>query len=430
MQFWLPDFVAGVAWLVVALLAIAGRGSLTVLASLVAGVWFAADVLPESVFWHRAIIVHAVLSGQRWWPRSVVARVVTASCYLAAALVGPWAAAGGAVALGVAVVIAFEIERGGTGERFAWAACLVAVTSFTVPAVVRGFATREWSAAIGSAYAGGITVVALLLFAQARALTVRSNLDVLVELGVTPIGIGPPGVESAEEVAAALRLRAAHSGLQRELDRVLDELRTSRHRLAMSSARARAALRAELNERVQAPIAAILAGQAPLSGDAAAHFAAAHSHLEAARDDIDRLSLGLAPNALSAGLSASLRELVRSAPLRVRLRVPSGLVAADLEHAAYFVCAEALTNVIKHAGATTVTLAVTHDDAALRVNVDDDGQGGADPRKGRGIVGMRDRVEALGGSLSVESTPEGTRVTAVIPFRSPYVDQAATEVPP
>src|SRR5262245_66379542 len=92
MQVWLPDFVAGVAWLVVALLA--GRRSLTVLASLVAVVWFAADVLPASVFWHRAIIVHAVLSGQRWWPRSVVARVVTASCYLAAALVAPWATSG------------------------------------------------------------------------------------------------------------------------------------------------------------------------------------------------------------------------------------------------------------------------------------------------------------------------------------------------
>ena len=166
-----------------------------------------------------------------------------------------------------------------------------------------------------------------------------------------------------------------------------------------------------------------------MSGGAAAHAATARSHLEAARDDIDRLSRGLAPHALAAGLSASLRELALAAPLRVRLEVPSGLIAADVEYAAYFVCAEALTNVIKHAGATSATVAVTHDDAALRVDVDDDGRGGADPRKGRGIIGMRDRVEALGGSLSVASTPAGTRVTAVIPFRSPYVDQVASEAP-
>ena len=84
---------------------------------------------------------------------------------------------------------------------------------------------------------------------------------------------------------------------------------------------------------------------------------------------------------------------------------------------AYFVCAEALTNIAKHAAAARVTVAVTASDGRLRVEIADDGVGGADPAHGSGLRGLADRVETLGGTLRVESTPgHGTRLAAEIPL--------------
>jgi signal transduction histidine kinase len=85
------------------------------------------------------------------------------------------------------------------------------------------------------------------------------------------------------------------------------------------------------------------------------------------------------------------------------------------ESAAYFVVAEALTNVARHSGAGNAAVSVVRDDGVLVVEVRDDGSGGADP-DGSGLAGLRDRVGAIGGSLVVDS-PEGgpTLVTAVIP---------------
>jgi signal transduction histidine kinase len=84
---------------------------------------------------------------------------------------------------------------------------------------------------------------------------------------------------------------------------------------------------------------------------------------------------------------------------------------------AYFVCAEALANVAKHAAAARVTVAVTSSDGRLRVEIADDGVGGADPAYGSGLRGLADRVETLGGTLRVQSTPgRGTRLAAEIPL--------------
>jgi signal transduction histidine kinase len=85
--------------------------------------------------------------------------------------------------------------------------------------------------------------------------------------------------------------------------------------------------------------------------------------------------------------------------------------------AAYFVCAEALANVAKHAAAAHVTVAVTAGDGRVRVEIVDDGVGGADPARGSGLRGLADRVETLGGTLQVESVPgHGTRLAAEIPL--------------
>ena len=87
------------------------------------------------------------------------------------------------------------------------------------------------------------------------------------------------------------------------------------------------------------------------------------------------------------------------------------------EVAAYYVVAEALTNVAKHAQASEVSVCVSLDGANLLLSIRDDGVGGADSRKGSGLLGLIDRVEALGGTMTITSSPgSGTSLLAIIPF--------------
>jgi len=96
--------------------------------------------------------------------------------------------------------------------------------------------------------------------------------------------------------------------------------------------------------------------------------------------------------------------------------VPATRFPPAVEAAVYFVCAESLTNVAKHAAASQVRLSITQENARLRVVIADDGIGGADPSGSSGLRGLADRVEALGGSLAVDSPPGGgTRVVAELP---------------
>jgi signal transduction histidine kinase len=97
--------------------------------------------------------------------------------------------------------------------------------------------------------------------------------------------------------------------------------------------------------------------------------------------------------------------------------VDAGARASEAaEVAAYYVAAEALANATRYAGASRISLTVARRNGALEVEVADDGRGGADAGRGTGLRGLADRVEALGGTLSVDSAPgDGTRVAAVIP---------------
>ena len=97
--------------------------------------------------------------------------------------------------------------------------------------------------------------------------------------------------------------------------------------------------------------------------------------------------------------------------------LPDRRLPLVVEATAYFVVSEALANVAKYAAATSASVAAACDSATLRVEVADDGVGGADQARGTGIRGLQDRVAALGGRLTVSSPPgEGTRITAEIPI--------------
>jgi signal transduction histidine kinase len=133
---------------------------------------------------------------------------------------------------------------------------------------------------------------------------------------------------------------------------------------------------------------------------------------ERANEELRELAHGILPTVLShGGLRAGIRQLVQRLGIPARVAVPEARLAPELEASAYFIVAEALTNVVKHAGATRAEISVALGDDMLRVEVRDDGVGGADPC-GHGLLGLRDRATALGGRLEVESPAGGGTVVA------------------
>jgi signal transduction histidine kinase len=117
------------------------------------------------------------------------------------------------------------------------------------------------------------------------------------------------------------------------------------------------------------------------------------------------------------GLRAAIGSLADRAPCPVVIDVAPGRFPATLEATVYFLVAEALTNVAKHAGAHEATVSVRVEPGSLVVDVTDDGRGGATEGAGSGLRGMADRVAAAGGALDVESpTGRGTRLRARLPL--------------
>nr|MDQ3610171.1 histidine kinase [Actinomycetota bacterium] len=118
------------------------------------------------------------------------------------------------------------------------------------------------------------------------------------------------------------------------------------------------------------------------------------------------------------GLAAAVQELAYDLPVRVSLDLDSvpGRLPAPVESTAYFIVAEALTNVIKHAGASGVDVSLRLAEDVLSIDVLDDGHGGAGAQEaGSGLTGLRDRVDVLGGTLTVDSGAGGTRLRAALP---------------
>jgi signal transduction histidine kinase len=147
-------------------------------------------------------------------------------------------------------------------------------------------------------------------------------------------------------------------------------------------------------------------------------LAEAREQLKYALDELRELARGIHPAILTdGGLARALSALAHRAPLPVEINdVPDERLPEPVEAAAYYLIAEAITNVAKHANATHVAVSVRRDDGRVLVRVADDGVGGADPGAGSGLHGLADRVEALHGHLSVDSPPGGgTRLEARIP---------------
>ena len=139
----------------------------------------------------------------------------------------------------------------------------------------------------------------------------------------------------------------------------------------------------------------------------------------AAIGDLRQIAAGVRPARLDDGLAAALRDLARTSPVPVEVDAPRERVAASVEAAAYFVACEAVTNAVKHASPSKVAVHAFRENGTLRVRVDDDGVGGAVVRRGSGLAGLRDRVAAHGGTLTIESPRGGgTHLEVAIPCES------------
>jgi len=135
-------------------------------------------------------------------------------------------------------------------------------------------------------------------------------------------------------------------------------------------------------------------------------------------EELRELARGIHPAVLTErGLGPALQALVNRAPVPIEItELPKERLAAPVEVAAYYVVAEAITNVAKYARASNVTVSIRHSNGFATVTVSDDGVGGADPAHGTGLRGLADRLEALDGCLDVESrAARGTRIRAEIP---------------
>jgi PAS domain S-box-containing protein len=214
--------------------------------------------------------------------------------------------------------------------------------------------------------------------------------------------------------------------LNAELHARLEELAASRSRIVTAGDVERRRLERNLHDGAQQRLVtlslALRVAQTKLESDPAAARAAlaeAGDELALALDELRELARGLHPAVLSErGLRAALETIAGRAPLPVEIAdVPDGRLPEPVEAAAYYLIAEALTNVTKYAQASKVQVRVAASAPGVVVEVADDGVGGADPSAGSGLRGLADRVEALGGSLEVVSPAGGgTALRAEIPL--------------
>jgi PAS domain S-box-containing protein len=203
------------------------------------------------------------------------------------------------------------------------------------------------------------------------------------------------------------------------------DLIASRTRLVTAGDEQRRRLERNLHDGAQQHLVAVAlklkVARAKLESDPA--FSAkvlddAMQELAVGLEELREIARGLHPAILTDnGLAPALTALAKRLPIEVDLDVPDERLAPQLEATTYYIVSEALTNVAKHAEAGTAHVAIRRDGAMLRVGISDDGRGGADPAKGSGIVGLRDRAEAAGGRITVVSPRgRGTVVTAALPL--------------
>jgi PAS domain S-box-containing protein len=281
-----------------------------------------------------------------------------------------------------------------------------------VPGVIRGLGIRSSVAApiVVEGALWGVIVVATLR--ERFAEDTEQRLEEFTELAATAIA----NAASRSELAASrTRIVAASDETRRRIERDLHDGTQQRLvSLGLELRFAESAVPADLE-------------------DARRTIGRVAGELNRVIDELREISRGIHPAILSeGGLGPALRTLARRSAIPVEL---SGAVEHRLpepiEVAAYYVVSEALTNATKHAAASRVGVETAERDGSLLLSIRDDGAGGANPAGGSGLIGLRDRVEALGGSIQINSPPgEGTHVAVQLPLESDLSAEDSTESRP
>ena len=203
------------------------------------------------------------------------------------------------------------------------------------------------------------------------------------------------------------------------------ELTASRRRIVAASDEARRQIERDLHDGVQQQLVSLGLGLSAMKADSPTGVALeeqlsrAIDDVRSALDALVEIARGIHPAILAqGGLEPALKALGRRAgvPVELETRI-EGVLPEEVEVAAYYVAAEALTNAAKHARASVVELEASTGSASLTLTVRDDGVGGADQGGGSGLVGLRDRVEALDGTMEVDSpVGSGTAITVTLPI--------------
>ena len=442
------DALAGAALLAGGGIAAARRSSRVVgLLLLAAGAaWLAGLADGSLAALHRGPLVHAVLLGAALRPVAVAATIaayvtgavselavldaVTLGVGLLVLVAAPGRRAAAAVAVGGALVLAGLAGLADTGldEIAVWtyygavafaAALLARPPRPDVTGLVAELGDLDGREALRDRLARAIGDPDLLVsFPPAAApepLPQQTRTDVteggeLVAVLVHD-GTALADAELRGAVESCVRLAVANARLQTEIVERADEVAASRRRLVVAAAAQRRALERELRASAGRRLEAVARRLAPLDG-----MPEIHDELERAQADLERFARGLHPGALErGGLAAALEELAAASTLPIELVGRPQRFAPAREATAYFVAAEALANAAKHSDAARVRVELIGGDARFRLRVTDDGRGGADPG-GSGLLGLRDRVEALGGRLHVDSRPgRGTEVLMELP---------------
>jgi signal transduction histidine kinase len=235
-----------------------------------------------------------------------------------------------------------------------------------------------------------------------------------------PAVLADPGL--LEAVTSAAQLAAANTRLRAEVQARVEELAASRRRILEARDEERRRLERRLQRGTEARLGELATtlrgGQGSASGEQTRdQIAHAEEQLGQTLAELGRLAQGLHPRVLAKhGLADALAALAKDLPLPIDVNVTGSQLPERVAVAAYFVCAEALARVAKHAAGARVAVTVTLAEDRIRVVVADD-VGGADPERGSGLRGLADRVETVGGTLRVESVPgRGTCLAAEIPL--------------
>ncbi|MFD9906081.1 sensor histidine kinase [Streptomyces sp. NPDC059063] len=227
----------------------------------------------------------------------------------------------------------------------------------------------------------------------------------------------PLGAYAVARARLALLLLSAREA---ETEARLAEVTRSRARLVAAFEAERRRIERDLHDGAQQRLVALsmTLGLARLDADPegplAARLATAHREADQVLAELRELIRGVHPQVLADyGLAAALEDAADRSPVPVDTDVRLPRLPEPVESAGYFAVREALANVAKHSGAARVALRARYADGALRVDVRDDGHGGADPARGTGLTGLADRLAVLDGTLTVTSPPGGPTVLSL-----------------